>query len=134
MKNVNIKILLVFLLSVLVVTTAHCNFFSKGESDGQTEKSAASKDMVYAVINVGRIIGNMVFTMDEDLSISSTTSRIKAFGPRSKVLQSAVVPSIIITVGIMAIVFLLINLYFSRKIIESLRQKGKRHSVPRLKL
>ncbi len=128
MKNLRIKILLVFLLSVVVVTTAHCSFFSKQERDIHPDKNGASKEMIYAAINVGRIIGNMVFTMDDDFSMSSTASGIKALRPRAKVLQSAVVPSIIIVIGIMAIVFLIINLYFSGKIFGPIKRKVKRHN------
>ena len=61
MKTRTIKLVLVFLFTLSMGTTAYCNYFPQGEKNYPDNNS---KEIFYTVLNVGRIIGNMVFTSE----------------------------------------------------------------------
>ena len=124
MKNLQIKIVLVCLFSLVIVSTVNCNIFNQGEKDMSPDKSTISKGMVYVAINVGRVIGNTVFTMDDDLVINNPIKRIK--GSRSRSLKYDDNERMAIAFGIVALIFLIINMYFGGKIVEFLKSKGRK--------
>ena len=107
MKNLQIKIILVCLFSIVIVSTVNCNIFSQGEKEMSPDKSAISKGMVYVAINVGRVIGNTVFTMEDDLVINNPIKRIK--GSRSRSMKYDDNERMAIALGIVALIFLIIK-------------------------
>jgi len=123
MKNLHIKILLVCLFSVLIISTVHCNILSQGERDAYPDRTT-SKGMIYTAINVGRIIGNVVFTLDDDVTVSKAANSIRRISPGYS--RYSVNDRMAIAFGIVALIFLIMNMYFGGKIVEFLRSRGRK--------
>ena len=121
MKTRNIKILLVFLLSVSLGTSAYCSFFPQGDKNYPDN---GGKEVIYTVLNVGRIIGNMVLTIDSDMDVNKPVPPIAKIGSLNSRYSDN--DKLAIGFGIIALLFLIMNMYYGSKIVEFLKSRGRK--------
>jgi len=124
MKNSHIKILVICLFSILTASTAYSRIGFQGEKDVYPDKGGDGRDIVYMAINVGRIIGNMVFTMDDSFTIDKNIRQFKGLNNRPVPYRDS--RNMAIVFGVIALLFLIINMYFGGKIVEFIRSRGRK--------
>ncbi len=103
MKSLVLKLALSCLFSFVVVSTVNCNILSRNIRPHIQDQDGVGKEMAYVVLNIGRIVGNMVFTIDDDISIST---------PGHVMLASEEKPTFWNNHGLIAIFFGVIGLFF----------------------
>lgn len=117
MKSLVLKLALVCLFSLVVVSTVNCNIISRNARPHIQDENGVGKEMTYVVLNIGRIVSNMVFSIDDDLLISA---------PGHVMLEQEEKPIFWKNPGVIAIFFGVITLFFLMFIILS---KGKTASL-----
>ena len=122
MKTRPVKILLVFLISLSLGTSAYCNFFPQGEKHNYPDNNR--KEIIYTLLNVGRIIGNTVFTIDSDVELNKPAAPISRIASVNRRYSDS--DKMAIGFGIIALVFLIMNMYFGGKIVEFLKARGRK--------
>jgi len=124
MRSSQIKILVVCLFSLMITSTAFGRIGIQGERDNYPDRTGEGREIVLMAVNVGRIIGNLVFTLDDDLVINKNLNRVKSLQNKSTPFRDS--RGMAIAFGIVALLFLIVNMYFGGKIVEYLKSKGRK--------
>lgn len=121
MKTRSIKTIIVLLIAFSIGTSAYCNFFPQGKKDYPEN---GNREMIYTVLNVGKIIGNMVFTSDSDFDAYKPSAPVSKIGPFYSRYNDG--EKMAVGFGVIALIFLIMNMYFGGKIVEFLKSRGRK--------
>ncbi len=123
MKSLVLKLALSCLFSFVVVSTVNCNILSGNIRPHIQDQDGVGKEMVYVVLNIGRIVGNMVFTIDDDLVISAPGHVMSGPEEKPTFWKNPGVSTIFF--GVIVLFFLMFFMLFKGKIANLFGIKSK---------
>ena len=124
MKNHQLKLFFLVLLTMMAISTALGKDYFLGRHDIEPGQKGENKEVVNVAMNIGKIVGIILLTDESLIDGNSYGLNMHSLSGRSYMSRGNNGFSILF--GLIGLIFLAINIYYGSKIIEFLKSRGKK--------